>query len=1018
MLNGLIRFSLTQRVFVLALFSVLLYLGVQALRGLPIDAFPDISPTQINVIIKAPGMTAEEVETQITRLIETELLGIPQQEILRSTTKYGIASITIDFNEGTDIYWARQQVSERVNSIWSDLPVGIDGGVAPLSTPMSEMFMFTIENPELSLQQKKHFLQWQVRPILRSVAGVADINILGGETRTIQFTPDYAKIRKLGLTIENIITRLEAANLNGVIGKVDIGIDSIVLRNQGKFSSINDLRDFVVLSETGSAVKLSSLGAVQYGRLPRYGAVTKDGYETAQALVVALKGANTKQVVEDVKAKLELLKPSLPDNTEINVFYDRTKLIDTAVNTINTSLVLAIIMVSIILSLFLGNLKSSIVVALSIPISVFMTFWLMELYQLSANLMSFGGLVIAIGMLVDSSVVVVENITTTINSNKNMPRLHLILRATKSVAKPVVSGTLIVIAVFLPLLTLIGLEGKLFTPVALTIVFAMASALLTSLTIIPIISSYLIQGEGLDEPSFMVKMKQAYLASLKRVLNAPQILLSFIAVISLVGVVLFYFTGKIFLPTLDEGDIIVQLEKSPTISLEESALLDTQVEKALLKNVPEIKQLIARTGSDELGLDPMGLNETDLFMELNPEDSWRFDSKAELIEAIREALAPFTGVNIGFTQPIQMRVSEMLTGGTGAVSVKIFGHDIQQLSNLAQSISEVAETTAGSTDIQTTLIEGGDYINIQLRPIEAARLGFSNESLASYLKSRFDVSTIGLIIQGKVTTPIVISERTNVRNLNSSLELLKSLRLPNAEGKLYRLSSFADVHLVSGPALIERENAQRFSAVSMNVSDRDISGFVEELDQHISEQIDLPTGYQIEFGGEFENQQRASARLLSIIPFVLLIIVLLLFSTFRSLNLAIMVLLNIPFALVGGIYGLFLTGEYISVPASVGFIALMGIAILNGVVMVSHFEQKKFSNQNLIEMILDASASRLRPILMTATTAIFGLIPLILATGPGAEIQKPLAIVVVTGLITSTIVTLYLLPLLYKKVSQ
>ncbi|MBT8450293.1 MAG: efflux RND transporter permease subunit, partial [Gammaproteobacteria bacterium] len=429
-------------------------------------------------------------------------------------------------------------------------------------------------------------------------------------------------------------------------------------------------------------------------------------------------------------------------------------------------------------------------------------------------------------------------------------------------------------------------------------------------------------------------------------------------------------------------------------------------------------QLIARTGSDELGLDPMGLNETDLFMELSPVDTWRFDTKDELIAAIREALAPFIGINIGFTQPIQMRVSEMLTGGTGAVSVKIFGHDISLLSKVANQVSAVATQVEGSTDIQTTLIEGGDYINIKLRPNEAAQLGFTNENLARYLQSRFDVSPIGLIIQGNVSVPIVISERNSVKNLSSSLALLKSIRLPNDEGQLYRLSDFADVQLVSGPALIERENAQRFSAVAMNVDGRDISGFVEELNAKITEQVDLPVGFQVEFGGEFKNQERASSRLLSIIPFVILIIILLLFSTFRSLNLALMIILNIPFALVGGIYGLFLTGEYLSVPASVGFIALMGIAILNGVVMVSHFEQKKFSSESVSSMILEASASRLRPILMTATTAIFGLIPLILATGPGAEIQKPLAIVVVTGLITATLVTLYLLPLLYKKVSQ
>jgi cobalt-zinc-cadmium resistance protein CzcA len=1016
MLNALIRFALTQRVFVVALFVLLVSLGVNSLQSLPIDAFPDISPTQINVIIKSPGMTAEEIEAQITRPLETELLGIPNQDILRSTTKYGITSITIDFLEGTDIYWARQQVSNRVNGIWSNLPDNAEGGVAPLSTPMSEMFMFTLEHPNLTLAEKKHYLQWLIRPTLRTISGVADINILGGETRTIQFQPDYAQLHALGLTLAEVETQIANANLNGVIGKIDLGIDSIVLRTEGRFSSIENLKNLFIVSPGGVSHPLAQLGTIDYGRLPRYGGVTKDGYETAQALVVALKGANTKQVVMDVKATLEQLKPSLPDGAQLNVFYDRTQLIDTAVSTINESLIWAIVLVSIILSLFLGNLKSSIVVALSIPISVAISFYLMDIYGLTANLMSFGGLVIAIGMLVDSSVVVVENVSALLSKQQNLPRLHLILRAAQSVAKPVVSGTLIVIAVFLPLLTLVGLEGKLFTPVALTIVFAMTSALVTSLTIIPVAASYLMGNTQLKEPVFISKLREGYSRSLKANLTKPVIMIATTVVLTIGAVFAYLGTGKIFLPTLNEGDIIVQLEKVPTISLEESMQLDMQIEKHLLETVPELKQLIARTGSDELGLDPMSLNETDLFMELQPRETWRFETKSELEAAIRDALAPFKGINIGFTQPIQMRVSEMLTGSSGAVSVKVFGDDVTTLSHIAGDIAAVAGQTQGSIDVQTSLIEGGDYINIRLIPQVAAKVGIDNAHLANYLRSRFDVSRIGEVLQGRISTPIVISERQDIRNTPESLATLAGINIPNKDGTLYRLDQFAEVELATGPALIERENGQRFSAVSMNIVERDISGFVEELSGNILQQIDLPTGYHVTFGGEFENQERATKRLITIIPVVLLMIVLLLFSTFRSLALSLIILLNIPVALIGGIFGLYLTGSYISVPASVGFIALMGIAILNGVVMVSHFEQMKFQFSDASRMLITAASSRLRPILMTATTAVFGLIPLILATGPGSEIQKPLAIVVISGLITATPVTLYLLPYLYSKV--
>ena len=1017
MLDKIIRFSLTQRVFVLVVFGVFLTLGMSAWKNIPIDAFPDISTTQVNIIIKAPGMTAEEIESQITTLVETELLGIPKKDILRSTTKYAITSITLDFISGTDIYWARQQVNERLLSIWNQLPANIEGGLAPMSTPLSEMFMFTIENPSLSITERKHILDWQIRPLLRTVEGVADVNILGGETKTIQFSPDVIAMSNANITIDEIQNHLDAANINGSVGRINVGTESLIIRTQGRFQNINDVANLVVKNDNGKLYHLKDIGKISFNSLVRYGAVTKDGHETTEALVVALKNANTAQVVDGVVEKLNQIEKTLPKGTHLNVFYNRKNLIETAVDTITSALIQAIVLVIVLLAVFLGNIRASMVVATSIPIAVIITFFLMYQFGLSANLMSLGGLVIAIGMIVDSSVVVVENIISQLSKNTNLPRMHLMYRASKAIAAPVFSGTVIVIMVFVPLLSLTGLEGKLFSPVALTIVFAMCSALVISLTVIPVLASFIISNKNLDTPSYLVKLQQAYTNTLDKVLKAPSLTMIIFVIVLIVSAVLYTFLGKTFMPVLDEGDIIVQLEKSPTISLKESLDLDKQIEKALLANVPEIKQIVARVGSDELGLDPMSLNETDVFMELQPRDTWEVATKSEIEDKIRHILLQYPGINFGFTQPIQMRVSEMLTGSTGAVTAKVFGADITQLSKIAHDISLIVKKTQGSVDVQTTIIEGGDYLNVVLKPELASQFGMSVTELSHYLNIQVDGFKAAEIIKGKIKTPIMFANKSNSGQISSIRELEK-LMVIMPDGTSLRLKDIADVTLKVGPALVERENAERFAVVATNVSGRDMVGFVEELQQNVNAELKLPSGYYVVYGGEFENQIRATNNLLTVIPLVLFLIVIILFSTFNSLAKAGLILANIPFALMGGILGLFVSGQYVSVPASIGFIALLGVAVLNGVVMLSHIESVKYKTKDLFKLVSNAAGDRLRPILMTATTAMFGLMPLVVATGPGAEIQKPLAIVVIGGLFTSTIATLYLLPIFYYKLEK
>tara|TARA_R110002126_G_scaffold7189_10_gene35667 strand:- start:19498 stop:22098 length:2601 start_codon:yes stop_codon:yes gene_type:complete len=858
--------------------------------------------------------------------------------------------------------------------------------------------------------ERRQLLEWEVRPLLRTVAGVADVNILGGYAKSFSINPNPSAMAAAGVSFASLQQAIIDNNHNEGAGKLTIGTDTIIVRAEGRIDNIDELKQLVIKVDDAKVYRLRDLADIQIGHLARYGAVTKDGEEAAEALIIALKNANTAKVVSSIKEKLDQISATLPEGSVINTFYDRANLINTAIDTISSALFEAVLLVIVLLALFLGNVRAALVVSLSLPLAALMTFLMMDLFDLSANLMSLGGLVIAIGMLVDSSVVVVENMVNLIATKQRLPRLHLIYRATKDVAIPVVSGTVIVMIVFSPLLTLTGLEGKLFTPVAVTIVFAMLSALVLSLTVIPVVASYLVNEKSAQEPKAIEKLKAAYLRSLKSTFNhkKPFMIIAFALLIVSLG--LFSLVGKTFMPTLDEGDIILQLEKSPSISLAASIAIDKQIQQTLLAAVPEIKQMVARTGADEIGLDPMGLNETDVFLELAPRDEWRFDSKEQLIEAIRSELLKYPGVNFNFTQPIQMRVSEMLTGSIGDVAIKVFGTDIDTLGQLTAQIEQLVSATAGSIDVKMSMIEGSPFINLTLDNEMARGFGMSTMEFARYLKSQLEGVIVTEVLQGKKRTPVLIA---NNQGGLSSIHELKNQLLVMPDHSLKRLTDVAKLSYKEGPILIEREQGDRFSVITTNVQGRDIVSFVEELNAKMTADIKFPSGYSVSFGGEFENQQRATNNLLLVIPIAIALITLILFTTFGSLAKAGLILANVPFAMMGGIVSLYLSGEYLSVPASVGFIALLGVAVLNGVVMVSYYEQTKHLFSGLLARVEQGAARRLRPILMTATTAMFGLMPLVFASGPGAEIQKPLAIVVIGGLLTSTITTLYLLPILY-----
>ncbi|MCF6203204.1 MAG: CusA/CzcA family heavy metal efflux RND transporter [Methylococcaceae bacterium] len=1014
-MSNLIRFALSQRILIILLIFLLSGAGYYSIKSIPIDAFPEVSPTQVKVIVKANGMTPEEVEVGITAPIEVELLGIPKQTMLRSIAKYAITDITIDFEEGTDIFWARQQVAERINAIWSDLPEGIEGGIAPMTTPLGEMFMFSIEGGDLTLMERRSLLDWVIRPALRTVSGVADVNALGGLVRTFEVSPDNTKMSTRNISINQLITAIKSNNRNDGAGRLSEGEETLIVRAEGKIKNLEDIRSIVVDPKKDSPVFVRDIADIRIGSLTRYGAVTKDGKgEVVTGIVLSLRGANARQTVIDIEKKLEEISSGFPKDVKVNVFYNRGSLIDTAVSTVSNALMQAIVLVVILLILFLGNLRAALTVALSLPMAAMVTFILMKSIDMSANLMSLGGLVIAIGMLVDSAIVVVENITTHLadkEKSKRLPHLHTIYRATKEVALPVTSGTLIIIIVFLPLLTLQGLEGKLFTPVALTIVFALGSALLLAFTAIPVISSWLLKQIPDEEPWLPRQLQKLYHPILLWSLNNTKKVFTVAIGLLVVTGIIFTRLGSTFMPTLDEGDIVLQVEKLPSITLEQTIELDTQVQKNLLKKIPEITHIISRVGSDELGLDPMSLNETDAFLVLKEKDQWRMASKDELIEKIRTVLAQTPGLAFGFTQPIDMRVSEMLTGSRGDVAVKLFGSDLKILNSKAKEIETALKNIQGAKDVFASENEGMQFLQLTINRQSAGRLGLNIDDLETILRAKIEGLKIGIIQEGMTRTPLVIKG-------SSDISRFENLQITLPEGGHVPITTVAHLERVEGVVSIDRERGLRFVVIQSNVEGRDLVGFVDEARQIIAEKVKLPTGYYVEFGGEFENQQRASSRLALVVPISLILIFLLLFSTFSSVKQASLILSNIPLAMVGGVFALWVSGEYLSVPASVGFIALLGIAVLNGVVMVSYFNQLRATGMDLAQVVIIGSTRRLRPVLMTATTAAFGLMPLLIATGPGSEIQRPLAIVVIGGLVSSTFLTLILLPILYQLFSD
>jgi cobalt-zinc-cadmium resistance protein CzcA len=1015
MLRRLIEFALSQRLLVLVLAALLAGAGSYALLRLPIDAYPDISTTQVKLILKAPGMTPEEVEQRVIAPLELELLGIPNQVILRSMAKYAIADITIDFTDATDVYWARQQVGERLSSTMDQLPDTVSGGLAPIATPLSEIFMFTIQGGDLTLAQRRSLLDWTIRPALRTIPGVADVNALGGHVSTFEVVPDDAALLSAGLNIADLKTAIEQANRNDGAGRVGEGEEALIVRAVGAIRTLEDLREVTVAHE-GAAVRLGDVAEIRTGSLTRYGAVTRNGEgEAVQGLVLGLRGADTGATVAGVRAKLAEIAPNLPKGVEVHVFYDRADLINKAVGTVRSALIEATVLIVILLLVFLGNLRAAIVVALTLPFAAITTFLMMWLFGLTANLMSLGGLAIAVGMLVDAAVVVVENTVEQLSRHKSesrVPQVHLVFRAAAEVAVPVAAGIVIICLVFLPLLSLQGLEGKLFAPVALTIIFALSGSLVLSLTLIPVIASLLLRPGHHEDVWVMRKLMPLYSGALEKALAAPRRLFIGVGVAFAVAAFAYVMIGKTFMPTMDEGAIVIQTAKLPSINLDRTVAVDLAMQRAIHDKVPDVAESVARVGSDEIGLDPMSLNETDLFLALKPRGEWQAADKDAITDQLREVMKDFPGIDYSFTQPIEMRTSEMLTGSRGDLAIKVFGPDLVTLGHIAESIRAAVAGVEGASEVFTVADDSVRYLQTDIDRLAAGAAGLPAQTLQEEIRARLEGLNAGTVMEPTRRTAIMIKGADELRNRP---ELLADIAVAGENGSVVHVGDVARITQPEGPVRIQRENASRFATIQANVSGRDLVSFVDAAQIAVTEKVKLPTGYRLEWSGEYQNQRRAAARLMVVVPLALGLIFLVLFATLGSVRQSLLILANIPLALIGGMMLLWVSGQYLSVPASVGFIALLGIAVLNGLVLIVYFNQLRAEGLPLRSVVYEGSRRRLRPVLMTASIAALGLVPLLFATGPGSEVQKPLAIVVIGGLISSTVLTLFLLPILFER---
>ncbi len=1016
-MTRLVELSLAHRLVVILLALMLVGAGVTALRQLPIDAFPDVTNIQVTVISQAATLSPMEVEQLVTYPIEQACAGLPHSTQVRSLSKFGLSMVTVVFADGTDIYFARQMVMERLFSVTGELPAGVQSGLGPISTGLGEVYQYTLESDTHSLMELRTLQDWVLRPILRTVPGVAGVDSFGGEVRQFHVIADPTALRRYGLALEELAAAV-AAN-NGVAGGsfVERGGEQYVVRGDGWVRGVEDLKNTVISYRDGVPVLLGQVASVETGPQIRQGAITRDGEgESVAGIVLMLRGGSGRDVVEGTREKLELARRSLPPDVDIVPFYDRSELVHTALGTVQSALFQGAVLVVLVLLFFMGHLRSALLVALQLPVAALATFLVMDLVGLSANLMTLSGLAIAIGMLGDGAIVLVENAVRLLGEarSEGVNRCALIRQAAVEVVRPIVFGVAVIIVVFLPIASLQGMEGKMFAPLAYTITIALGCALVLNLTLIPALASLILKpapvfgGGRIPHPADLVR--RLYRPQLRWALDHGLIVVGVALGLLVVAALVAPTLGTEFLPTMDEGSVVVQPFQIPSVSLPQALDTVQRIERTIME-LPEVSHVVSRTGRSEISADPMGVGESDMYVLLKPRSEWTTaGTKAGLVAALRDKLATIPGVEFGFTQPIQMRVDELLSGVKSQIAVKVFGDDLSELTRLGDEMAAVLAGVAGAADVKTEAVEGLGYLEITMRRPRMARLGISVAQVRSLIETAIGGQVVTTVPEGDRRTDVVVRLP---RAFTANVDNLRELPLATPAGERVLLREVADIDLVGGPAQISREDGKRRLVVELNVVGRDIGGFVAEAQQRLADSVPLPTGYYVTWGGQFEQQQRAMARLRVMVPVALLLIFILLYLNFRETRPVFLILANIPLALVGGVLGLKLSGLYLSVSASVGFIALFGIAILNGLVMVEFFRNLEAEGIPRRDAILQGAELRLRPVLMTAATTALGLIPMVWASGVGSEVQRPLAVVVVSGVVTSTLLTLLVLPVLY-----
>lgn len=1033
MIRRLIDASLDHRLLVVALWLLLAAWGVRALSLLSIDAVPDVTNVQVQVLTNSPGLAPEEVERFITFPVETAMSGLPRIEELRSVSKFGLSVVTVVFEEGTDIYWARQLVSERLTDARGEIPDGYgEPGLGPISSGLGEIYQFEVktdspcapDGPDtdecMTPMELRTLLDWFVNYQLRSVPGIVEVNSFGGELKTYQVTLDPRALTSYGLAVGDVMAALRASHRAVGGGYIAHQGEQVLVRGEALVESLQDLRDIVLAHDAeGTPVTVRQVAEVEFAPRIRQGAVTRDGDgEAVVGIVMMLRGENSRVVVDRVKRKIAQIEETLPEGVFIEAFYDRTELVRRTVHTVTKNLAEGGLLVVVVLLLLLGNLRGGLIVASAIPLSMLAAFIAMERLGISGNLMSLGA--IDFGLIVDGSVVMIENVVRRLHERRDdrtTAHLEKVREAAHQVARPVVFAVGVIVVVYLPILALRGIEGKMFRPMALTVVFALAASLLLALTLMPVLASLFLKDVSENEPLLFRWAKRLYLPTLDHSLAGRKITVGVAIGVFLTSLIAVPFLGAEFIPRLDEGAIAMQIWRLPSISLEQSNEISTLAETVLLEEFgPEVETVVSRTGRAEIATDPMGVEISDAYVMLRPRKAWRFGSKEEMVEAIEHTMNErVPGAIFSFSQPIELRVSELISGVRSDVAVQIYGDDLDLLKRKADEVAAVLRTVPGAADVKAEQTTGLPSLRVRIDRPAAARLGVHADEILAVVEAVGGIP-VGVVFEDQKRFQLQVRFDDDVR---SSLDGLRDLRVaappaePGGPPRLIPLSQVADLRLEDGPAQISRENVSRRISVEANVRGRDLGGFVAEAQDAVRGTVDLPAGWTLDWGGQFENLEAASRRLALLIPLALSLIFLFLYTAFGSARLALLVFLNVPLAVTGGIAALALRGYPFSISAGVGFVALFGVAVLNGVVLLSYVVELREKGLSSTDAARAGAIVRLRPVLMTALVASLGFLPMALATSAGAEVQRPLATVVVGGLVTSTLLTLLVLPTVY-----